>query len=111
AALGERHAFDELHTGYGNLDLVTLLWQTPYRWVSVQLAVLLLFAAWGLASRARPAERDSLVRRRETRDHVQAVASWWARSRDVGLPLTALLTSLETRAARRVSGSSGAHRF
>ena len=111
AALGERHAFDELHTGYGNLNLVTLLWQTPYRWVSIQLGVLLLFAAWALASRARPAERDSPVRRRETKDHVQAVASWWARSRDVGLPLTALLTSLETRAARRVTGSSGAHRF
>ncbi|HET6150986.1 MAG TPA: DUF4350 domain-containing protein [Polyangia bacterium] len=111
AALGQRHAFDELHTGYGNLNLVTLLWQTPYRWVSLQVGVLLLFATWGLASRARPAERDSPVRRRETRDHVQAVANWWARSRDVGLPLTALLTGLEARAARRVSGGAGARRF
>jgi hypothetical protein len=67
AALGESHAFDEMHTGYGDLNLLTLLW----------------------------------------RAHVQAVADWWARSGDLGLPLTSLLAGLDARAAGRMHAPGG----
>ncbi len=104
ASLAQHHAFDELHTGYGDINIITLLWQSRYRWAVVELGLVLLLGGWAMAGRAQPAEPAAAVRRRETRDHVQGVAAWWARSGHVELPVTALLASLETRAARRALG-------
>lgn len=107
AELGEKHMFDEVHTGYGNLNLVTLIWRAPYRWAALDLAFVLAVGVWGFGSRARRADAEPPTRRRETRDHVQAVASWWGRSGDVGLPLSALLTGLDARAAGRLHAAGG----
>jgi len=105
--LGERHAFDELHTGYGDLNLLTLIWRAPYRWAALDLGFVLAIGVWGFGSRERRAVRDPAPRRRETKDHVQAVADWWGRSGDLGLPLTALLVGLDARAAGRLHAPGG----
>ncbi len=107
AELGEKHRFDEVHTGYGDLNLVTLLWRAPYRWAALDLAFVLAVGVWGFGSRTRRADADPGARRRETKDHVQAVADWWGRSGDVGLPLSALLTGLDARAAGRLHARGG----
>jgi hypothetical protein len=107
AALGARHAFDELHTGYGDLNLLTLLWRAPYRWAALDVGFVLCLGAWAFGSRRRRAERDPIPRRRETQDHVQAVADWWGRSGDLGLPLAALLLGLDARAAGRMHAAGG----
>ena len=107
AALGPKHAFDELHTGYGDLNLITLIWRAPYRWAVLDLGLVLALGVWGFGGRARRAEIDPTPRRRETKDHVQAVADWWGRSGDLGLPLAALLLGLDARAAGRMHAASG----
>jgi hypothetical protein len=106
-ALGTSHAFDELHTGYGDLNLATLLWRAPYRWAALDLGFVFVLAVWGFGGRERRARRDPPTRRRETKDHVQAIADWWGRSGDLGLPLTALLVGLDARAAGRTHGAGG----
>jgi len=105
--LGEKHAFDEVHTGYGDLNLITLIWRAPYRWAALDLAFVLALGAWGFGSRTHRADADPPARRRETKDHVQAVADWWGRSGDVGLPLSALLVGLDARAAGRLHATGG----
>jgi hypothetical protein len=107
AELGEKHTFDEVHTGYGDLNLITLIWRAPYRWAALDLAFVLALGVWGFGSRTRRADADPPARRRETKDHVQAVADWWGRSGDVGLPLSALLTGLDARAAGRLHARGG----
>jgi hypothetical protein len=107
AALGEKHAFDEVHTGYGDLNLVTLIWRAPYRWAALDLAFVLALGVWGFGSRTRRADAEPPTRRRETKDHVQAVADWWGRSGDLGLPLSALLIGLDARAAGRLHSPGG----
>ncbi len=110
ASLGPTHAFDELHTGYGDLNLITLIWRAPYRWAVLDLGLVLALGVWGFGARARRAEIDPTPRRRETKDHVQAVADWWGRSGDLGLPLAALLLGLDARAAGRMHAADG-HNF
>jgi hypothetical protein len=105
--LGQLHGFDELHTGYGDLNLLTLIWRAPYRWAALDLGFVLAIGVWGFGGRERRAVRDPAPRRRETKDHVQAVADWWGRSGDLGLPLTALLVGLDARAAGRLHAPGG----
>ena len=84
-----------------------MLWRAPYRWAALDLAFVLALGVWGFGSRTRRADADPPTRRRETKDHVQAVADWWGRSGDVGLPLAALLIGLDARAAGRLHAPGG----
>jgi hypothetical protein len=99
------HAFDEFHAGYGEDTLLGIVWRAPYRWGAVELALIVLVGIWVFGGRERPAVAEGVLRRRDTRDHVQAVADLWARGRDPGVPLDALLVALDARAGARQQGS------
>lgn len=104
--LGSAHVFDEFHTGYGDATIWRHIARAPYRFGALHLGVLLLLGIWILAPRERPAAPAARVRRREARDHVEAVATWWRRGGDVALPLHALCAALDERVRRRGGSAS-----
>jgi hypothetical protein len=103
--LGPRHVFDEFKAGFGDGDLASLLERVPYRWALAQLGLAGLAWLFGVGPRRWPAQPVALVKRRRTLDHVEAVAHFWRRAGDAGLPLSALLKALDDRA--RLRGSDG----
>jgi hypothetical protein len=98
--------FDEFSTGFGDLGLSTLLAKAPYRWGLVQAALAFIVLLWCLALRRAPAEAPTKIRRRQTGDHVEAVARLWAEAGDSGLPLDSLLRAAADRGRARLGMGS-----
>jgi hypothetical protein len=105
---GGAQVFDEFSTGFGDLGLSTLLLQAHYRWGLLQAALALLVLLWGRSLRRAPAEPPAKIRRRQTRDHVEAVARLWADAGDAGLPLDSLLRAAADRARGRLGSGTSA---
>jgi hypothetical protein len=99
---GGDQVFDEFSTGFGDLGLASLLAKAPYRWGLLQAAVAFLVLLWSLGLRRAPAQPLSRIRRRQTADHVEAVARLWAEAGDAGLPLDSLLRAADDRARARL---------
>jgi hypothetical protein len=99
---GQSQVFDEFATGFGDLGLMTLLARAPYRWALAQVVLSLTVLLLALALRRRPAETPTKIRRRQTSDHVDAVARLWARNGDAGLPLDSLMRAANDRARARL---------
>jgi len=102
--LGEEHVFDEFKTGFGEASLWTLLTHAPYRWALLQAALVGLVALSAAGFRRLPAEPLPPIRRRSTQSHVEAVAAFWSKAHDPGLPLEALLRGADERARLRLRG-------
>jgi hypothetical protein len=102
---GQAQVFDEFATGFGDLGLRTLLARAPYRWALAQVVLSLTVLLLALALRRRPAETPGKIRRRQTSDHVDAVARLWARNGDAGLPLDSLMRAANDRARARLETS------
>lgn len=109
--LGQRHVFDEFKTGFGEGDIMSLLARVPYRWGLLQAALVACVALWGVAQRRLLVQATPVLRRRNSLDHVEAVAQLWAGAEDAGLPLAALLTAFQERAQARLGGASDAEPF
>ncbi len=105
ASLGRRHVFDEFKAGFGDGDLSSLLGRVPYRWGLGQLGLVGLAWLFAVGPRRWPAQPPPAIKRRRTLDHVEAVAHFWRRAGDAGLPLSALLKALDDRA--RLRGAEG----
>ncbi len=104
---GDNQVFDEFSTGFGDLGLSSLLAAAPYRWGLLQGAIALAVLLWCLALRRAPAELATKIRRRQTADHVEAVAHLWAEAGDSGLPLDSLLRAAADRARARLGMGFG----
>jgi hypothetical protein len=103
-SLGEKHAFDEFKTGFGEGDLVSLVASAPYRWGVAQLLLVGAVGLFSFARRRLPAEAPGPARRRRVLDHVDAVARLWEQANDAGLPLQAIVDAVEERARLRLGG-------
>ncbi|HUB05359.1 MAG TPA: DUF4350 domain-containing protein [Myxococcales bacterium] len=108
---GARQVFDEFGTGFGDQGIASLFAGAPYRWGLAQLAVALLLLLWAGGARRWPVALTEQVRRRQTSDHVAAVARLWARAGDAGLALEALLRAAADRARGRLGLASGEDAF
>ncbi len=106
-----RQLFDELHAGYGDGSLATLVAGAPWALALAQLALALGALLWAIAPRRRPIEPGGRERRRATRDHVEAVAALWARAGDAALPLERILAAAEERARARLGENDGQPAF
>ncbi len=108
---GARQVFDEFGTGFGDQGLASLFAKAPYRFGLLQLAVALLALLWAGGARRWPVSPARPIRRRQTADHLAAVARLWARAGDAGLALDALLRAAADRARGRLGGSAGEDAF
>jgi hypothetical protein len=95
--LGPRHVFDESRTGFGEASAWTMVRSAPWRFGLIQLLLALLVTVSVLALRSMPLMTLPVPHRRETREHVEAVAALWRRHGDAGLPLSSLMRALELR--------------
>ncbi len=100
---GTPQVFDEFATGLGDLKLSTVLLRAPYRFGLAQAVMAFAVLIISLAVRRLPARAPERIRRRQTADHVDAVARFWERAGDVGLPLESLLRAASDRARRRLA--------
>ena len=104
--LGNVHVFDEVKTGFGDADMVSLLTRVPYRWGIAQAALALAVGVLALAARRTPVQPPPRLVRRRTLDQVEAVAQLWQQARDAGLPLRAILAATQERARVRLGGGT-----
>jgi hypothetical protein len=108
---GTPQVFDEFATGLGDLKLSTVLLRAPYRFGLAQAVLAFAVLITSLAVRRLPARAPERIRRRQTAEHVDAVARFWERAGDVGLPLESLLRAASDRARRRLSLHTGEEAF
>jgi hypothetical protein len=108
---GARQVFDEFAAGFGDLGLGTLLRRGPYRYGLAQAVLALGVLLIAFAGRRLPVRAPDPIRRRQTMDHVDAVARLWERSRDPGLPLESLLRAATDRARARHSPAPSEEAF
>jgi len=102
--------FEEYHQGFGRHPSFWLqVWAGPKRWVTVQVAAVLLLFVYGSGVRfGRPLARPSQVKRRAASEYAVSMASLYRRAGSTGPALALLLRGFRQSVAPALSISPAA---